>query len=247
MIDPVIFSIGGLNFYWYGAIYSISFLFSYFFLMYFRKKVGFSKEKLENIFLFTMIFAVLGGRVGYILFYDPVHYLTNLVEIFRVDKGGMSIHGGFLGGLFSLMYFSKKYNIKLLKMTDFFVVPLGFGLALGRLANFINQELVGKITDSSLGMVFESYDNQNRWPYQIFVSFKNLIVFEVLFFLFMFKKLKTGLLTAWFLILYNGGRFVLDFFREPTIAIGILSMGQILCLIFGGFGIYLLFRISKEK
>jgi phosphatidylglycerol:prolipoprotein diacylglycerol transferase len=166
-------------------------------------------------------------------------------------KGGMSIHGGILFGLISIYYFSKKRNINFLKFTDLLVIPLSFALSLGRITNFINQELVGKITNSNFGIIFPKVDNNLRYPSQLFESFKNLLTFEILIYLLYFKNYnkKEGYLTANFLIIYNFGRYFVDFFREPeTIFLGIISMSQLLSLIFGFFGIILLiYLIKKEK
>ena len=192
-----------------------------------------------------MFFGIIGGRLGHILFFDPIYYLNNLNELIRVDKGGMSIHGGLIGAILTLYYFSWKYKLNFLKLTDLFVIPTALGLAFGRLANFINQELVGKITSSSLGVVFPLYDDEIRWPSTIFESIKNMFTFQILFYLFYFKKLKTGLLTAWFLILYNFGRFFIDFLRVHELSLGIISMGQFLSLIFGFAGLLLLFYLNK--
>lgn len=248
MIEPVAFEILGLQIRWYGIYYAVGFLFSYFFIMHFAKYFNFmEKEKLENVFLFFMIFSVIGGRVFYGIFYNLPFYISNPVEIFSVWKGGMSIHGGFIGGGLTLFYFAKKYNWNVLKLCDLFVIPGALGLSFGRLANFVNQELVGKVTSSNLGVVFELYDDKNRWPVTLFAGFKNLIVFEILLFMKYFINLKSGVIAGWFLILYNFGRFFVDFLREPTVSLGFLSMGQILCLIFGLGGVWLLFYVSKKN
>jgi phosphatidylglycerol:prolipoprotein diacylglycerol transferase len=246
MIDPVAFSIYGISIYWYGIFYVLGFIFAYYFIMNFASDFGFKKEKIEDIFFYTMIFSVIGGRIGFILFYSPIYYLNNPLEIFSVWNGGMSIHGGFLGTLFSLIFFSRKEKLNLLKLTDLFSIPTFLGLAFGRLANFINQELVGKITTSNFGVVFPLYDENKRWPSTIFEGFKNLIGFQILLYLHFFKQLKGGILTAYFLIIYNFGRFFINFIREPTLSLGIISMGQLLCLIFGFAGIILLWRINNK-
>jgi phosphatidylglycerol:prolipoprotein diacylglycerol transferase len=213
--------------------------------MHYSKIEKISKEKSENIFFYLMIFSVIGGRLAEIIFYNPIYYISNPLKIFFVWEGGMSIHGGLIAGLLTLYYFSKKYKINFLKLTDIYSIPLSAALAFGRLANFINQELVGKVTTSKLGIVFPLYDKQTRWPYQIFAATKNMLIFQILYSQYIFNKLKPGMITAWFLILYNLGRFLIDFLREPTISIGIISMGQILSLGFATFGIYLLIKIKN--
>src|SRR5690606_5662630 len=125
--------------------------------------------------------------------------VSNPLKVFFVWEGGMSIHGGIFFGFLAVLYFAKKEKIDFLRITDLFSVPLALGLAFGRLANFVNQELVGRVTDSRVGVVFPLYDEQMRWPYQIFAGLKNLFVFNVLLFLQFFSKQKTGFLTGWFL------------------------------------------------
>jgi len=245
-IDPIAFSLFGLNIYWYGIVYVLGFLFGYWYLMHFHKELGVSKEKLENVFLFFMIFSVIGGRLFHIIFYEPSYYLSNLSEIIRFDKGGMSIHGGFVFGMGTLWYFSKKYKFSLLKLFDILVVPLALALTFGRLANYVNQELVGRVTNSSLGVVFPKYDDQVRWPSTLLESAKNMLTYQILLYLHFFKSLKPGFLTAWFFILYSFMRFIVNFLREPEVIIGIISMGQFLSLLSGFFGVFLLLYLKKN-
>lgn len=245
-IDPVAISVFGINIYWYGLVYAIGFLLSYFFIQYFAKLEKIKKDDIEDIFFYFIILSVIGGRLFHIIFYNFSYYLENPIKILAVWEGGMSIHGGFLFGFLVLFYFSKKKRISLLKLTDIFSVPAALGLAFGRLANFVNQELVGKITNSSLGVIFPNYDDNTRWPTTIFEGFKNLITFNILFFILIYKKTKPGIITAWFLILYSFPRFVIDFLREPEVFILFISMSQLLSLISGFIGIYLLYYLRKN-
>lgn len=245
MINRVAFSIFGLNIYWYGLTYVIGFLFSFFFIKYYSKNLKISNEQFEDLFFYFILFSVLGGRIFHILFYNISYYISNPIKVFYVWEGGMSIHGGFFFGFLVLYYYSKKYKIELLKLTDLFLIPTALGLAFGRLANFVNQELVGTITSSSLGITFPLYDDNLRWPYTIFAGFKNLVVFNILYYLYVFKKLKPGIITALFLILYNLGRFFLDFIREPEVILGVISMGQLLSLFFGLAGFILLYKLFR--
>jgi len=248
MIERVAFSVFGLEIYWYGIVYVIGFLFSYYFILKFGNRFGFKKELLEDIFLWTIVVSVLFGRLFHIVFYDPIYYLNNLAQVIRFDRGGMSIHGGFFGAFLVLWYFSRKHKLNLFKLTDLFVIPAGLGLAFG--ANFVNQELVGKVTNSIFGVIFPLYDDKLRLPTTIFESIKNMVVFEIILYLFFVKKLnKTpGLLTAWFLILYNGFRFLIDFYRTPDVLFfGVISMGQVLSLIYMIFGLILLYGVKNKN
>lgn len=246
MIEPIAFSFFGLNVYWYGISYMFGFLFSYIFIIKHAKYFNLKKELIEDIFFYVMIFGLIFGRLFHIIFYEPTYYFSHLSQIFAVWKGGMSIHGGATGFLGVLFYYYKKHKIDILKISDLFILPLGFVLAVGRVTNFINQELVGTITNSNLAVIFPKYDLNKRWPTQLFESFKNIVTFEIILFLFYFKKLKKGELTAWFLILYNFGRFIVDFLREADVDLGLISMGQLLSLIFGIFGLFLLFKVRRR-
>lgn len=244
MIDPVAFEIFGLSIHWYGIYYAVAFIGLYLFVSYFSKEFGVKKDLIQDFFPYFIIASVVGGRIFYVLFYNLQYYLSNPISIFAVWEGGMSIHGGFAGGFLALWYFARKNHLNVLKATDLFSVPVALGLAFGRILNFINQELVGKITTSSIGVIFPIYDDQKRWPVVLFDGFKSLILFQILLFYQFFLKFKTGMLTALFLIIYNFGRFFIDFLREPTVDLGLISMGQLLCLIFGFIGVWLYMKIK---
>ena len=249
VVDPIFFSFFGINLYWYGLVYAIGFLFTLMFVKKALQLTGFNSKKIdqiENSLILAMVFGVIGGRIFHILFYEPSYYFSNLGEIIRFDKGGMSIHGGILFSALSLYFSSKKYKFDFFKLTDILVLPFSLVLAFGRIANFINQELVGKVTDSFLGVKFIGYE-ELRYPSQLFESLKNLIVFEMLLYLYVFKKFKTGVISALFLILYNGLRFFVDFTREVEVNLGLISMGQALSLTGMFLGLVMLYLIQKKK
>ncbi|MCA9487178.1 prolipoprotein diacylglyceryl transferase [Candidatus Woesearchaeota archaeon] len=246
MISPIAISIGPLAIHWYALAYVLAFLFGYIYITKIQTTSKLSKETLEDIFLYFMVFSVLGGRLFYILLYNPLFYLANPLEIIRVDKGGMSIHGGIFFGFLVLRHFEKKYRLLSFSLTDLFCVPAALGLSFGRLANFVNQELVGTPTKSIFGVVFPLYDTQLRHPVTLYASLKNMLLFQILLYLQWFEKLKTGMLTVLFLILYNIPRFFIDFLREPTVSLGILSLGQFLCLLYTAFAFYLFYNIKKK-
>lgn len=247
MLNPVALEFFGLKIYWYGITYVLGFLFSYFYISYFGRKLKLEQDKIDNMYFYFMILSVIGGRVFEIVFYNISYYLSDPIKVFYVWQGGMSIHGGFTFGFLTLWYFSRKYKVNLFKLTDLFCVPAALALAFGRLANFINQELVGIPTTSRIGVVFPLYDDKVRWPTQIFESIKNMLVFQVLFYVDMFKQLKPGFITAYFLILYNVGRFFIDFLRVHDVSFGFISMGQSLCLIYGFLGFYLFWYLKQQN
>jgi phosphatidylglycerol:prolipoprotein diacylglycerol transferase len=247
MINPIALQLGPISIYWYGIVYAVGFIFTLFFLRFHSKQLGLSKDQIEDIVFYGMLFGVIGGRIFHIVFYEPSYYFSHLSEIIRFDKGGMSIHGGFVFGILGIYWRCKKINYNLFKFLDVLVIPLSLVLAFGRVANFINQELYGKITSSSFGYVFESVDSQKRFPSQIFESIKNYVVFTILFFIHYKKSCKVGVLFSWFLILYNGLRFIIDFTRVPEneVFLGI-GMGQVLSFIFLIIGIFMLHYFNKK-
>lgn len=231
-IDPIAISIGGFSIYWYGIVYLLGFLFT--------ERVGFlwqqkysasplGKDDWQSLVFGVFLCGVLGGRLGEFLFYSPSTFLTAPWEILKVWHGGMSIHGGILGAVIYLLLMQKKLGQSFLSMTDKLVTPLAFVLIFGRIANFINAELIGRPTDGSWGVIFPQYDNIPRYPSQLFESCKNLLLFSVLF-LSGKRNPQTGTLTSIFLMGYGIMRFLIEFVREPDGMIGIFSTGQWLCL-----------------
>lgn len=247
MIDPVIITLFGIEIYWYGVVYALGFYLSWLFIRKNHIQLGISKDTCDTIILLVMIFGLFGGRIFHIIFYQLEYYLANPIDIIRFDKGGMSIHGGLLGGFLAIVYLSRKYHFSMLKLTDLVILPLSLVLAFGRIANFINQELVGRVTNSFIGVVFPRVDDQNRFPSQLFESIKNMLVFQILLYLHYFKSLKPGILTALFLILYNGLRFLVNFTRTADVSLGIISMGQFLSLLGMLLGCVMLWYLIKKK
>lgn len=242
-LDPVAFSIFGLDIRWYGLVYIFGFFLALYWGWYLwisiNPKIKIKKEQFENLIFGTFFFGVLGGRIGEFLFYSPKTFIYDFFEIFKVWNGGMSIHGGILGSIIFIIFWTRKNNIHFLRVTDILVLPLAITLFLGRGANFLNGELVGTLTDQSWGVVFPHVDEYLRHPSQIYEMVKNLLLFGILSFGFQ-KKLwkKGGFLSGIFLIGYGSFRFFIEFFREPDGWIYFLSTGQVLCIlmiVIGGF------------
>ena len=258
MIEPIAFSIFGMDIYWYGIVYSLGFIFSYNFILYNLKHLNSKSNKqnkyliltentFSNISLIIVISCLIGARLFHILFYNFSYYYNNPIKIFYYWEGGMAIHGILPIFLILTYYFSKKYKFSFFKLTDLFAIAGFFCFSIGRIANFINQELVGTITTSKIGVVFPLYDNNIRWPTQLFESIKNMIGFQISLYLYYIKNVKPGIITSLFLIIYNFGRFFIDFLRIHENSVGIFSMGQFLCLIFGFLGIIMIFYIIYEQ
>ncbi len=249
MISPNAIQLGFINITWYGIIYFIGFLFSFFYIKHQMIKMNIKEENTETFFIYFTLFSLLGARLFEIFFYNFEYFRSNPIKIFAVWQGGMSVHGAMLFGFLTIICYCRKNKINYLKLTDIIVVPLSLGLAFGRLANFINQELVGIVTKNSIGIVFSAYDNNKRLPYQLFEGFKNLIIFQVLFFIKTFKETKDGFLTALFIITYSSLRFIIDFTKEieNTSKILFMPVGHFFSLIYLIIGLILLIKLITRK
>lgn len=247
----IILQIGQINLYFYGAMYALSALFAYLITPYFAKKRGIniSSQTLLDLIFWTLIGGVLGGRIFYALVYNFEKFASSPLEIFFVWQGGMSIHGGLIGGAIAFIVFCKTQKIPLGKMADSITPALALGLALGRLGNFMNEELPGRITDIPWGMDFA--DGENRHPSQLYAMGKDLILMAIVSYVLVrnFWSAQPGKVFTLFLGLYAIFRFTVEFFRAPDPQIGLyfqlISMGQILSIILLCSAVLLLFFRKK--
>lgn len=252
-IDPVAVQLGPLAIHWYGLMYLVGFG-SAWLLGRWRVKNHLTRVTLvdlEDMLFLSMLGAVLGGRLGYVLFYKPTYYLQNLTEIFYLWEGGMSFHGGLLGVVLSLWIFARRRQYRFLELGDLIAPLVPLGLAAGRLGNFINGELWGRPTDLPWGMVFPAaQDGIARHPSQLYQFGLEGIALFVLVWLFARKPRPTGQVSAVFLMGYGAFRFVAEFAREPDAFLGLLvanlSMGQWLCIPMVLAGV-LLYRFSASS
>lgn len=246
-LDPIAFHLIGLPIRWYGLAYILGFFIASYVGFRIHKKIvekSLTKESWEKM-LFGVFFAgLLGGRLGYFFFYETSSIFSDPLQILKVWQGGMSIHGGILGAIIYLILKHKKYKISLLRAFDSLVIPLSIALIFGRLANFINGELVGTPTGTDWGVIFPHIDSQVRHPSQIYEMGKNTINSILLLSLVALKHYKKeGLLSIAFLFGYGIMRFLIEFVREPEIVIWSLSMGQWLCI---GMVLFATFLIYKK-
>jgi len=253
-IDPVIFDLGPIRVGWYGMMYVLGFLASYLLVRYQMKKKdsGLSKPEVENLYFYLILGLMIGARLGYVLFYDLKVYLADPFEIIAIWHGGMSFHGGLIGVLLVGILFSWKNRKSFWKIADLVIVTAPIGLGLGRIGNFINGELYGRVTQVPWGMIFPKGGALPRHPSQLYESaVEGGVLFLILWFI-KDKKIPTGGLLAIFLFLYGAFRFVLEFFREPDAQLGFIigpfTMGQILCffMILAGMGLFA-YRWNKDR
>ena len=226
--DPIALHIGPLAVRWYGLMYLLAFTFV---LVLGRWRINhhrwtaWTPQMLDDVLFYGVLGVVLGGRLGYVLFYKPEDYLADPLAIFRVWEGGMSFHGGFLGVIIAMLLFSRRRGLSWLSVTDFIAPMVPLGLAAGRIGNFINGELWGKPTSLPWGMVFPRVDNLPRHPSQLYEFFLEGIVLFLILWLFARRPRPTGAVSALFLIGYGLFRFIVEFAREPDSFLGPLALG----------------------
>jgi len=249
-INPTLLRLGPFEIKYYGIIYALGFIIAYFLIYHLAKKkdLKLTKEDVADLIFYLIIGTILGARLFYIIFYNPLHYLSKPWEIFAIWLGGLSFHGGLIGAIIGGLFFCKKKNMSFYDIADICVIPLAFGLFLGRIGNFLNSELVGRITDVPWCVKFKDYEGC-RHPSQLYESFKNLVIFAVLWFI-KDKKLKKGIIFWSFILMYSTLRFFIEFFRFPDEQIGFilgLTMGQWLNIVMFAVGIFFFIRINKSN
>jgi phosphatidylglycerol:prolipoprotein diacylglycerol transferase len=234
-IDPVLISIGPLQIRWYGLMYIMGFLASYLLVQFQlsrQKSPLLSKEQLLDLYFYLILGLILGARLGYCLFYNLRVYIQHPLEILAVWHGGMSFHGGLVGVLAASWIYCRKNKISLLDLGDLIIVTAPIGLGLGRLANFINGELYGRVTTVPWGMVFPQGGPLPRHPSQLYEAVLEGVVLFILLWTKKDHKPFSGALIARFLILYGAFRILVEFFRQPDVQVGyflgLFTMGQIL-------------------
>lgn len=256
--DPVAIHVyGGFGVHWYGLMYLIGF---FLFVMMGRWRIrrgnpaGWQTSEMDDLLFYGVVGVILGGRLGYVLFYKPAFYLANPLDIIKVWEGGMAFHGGFLGVLVAMALFARKTNRTFFQVTDFIAPLVPLGLAAGRMGNFINGELWGRVTDATMpwAMIFpQAMDGLPRHPSQLYqFALEGLLLFVILW-RFSAKPRPVGQVSALFLIGYGLFRFIAEFAREPDDFLGLLamnlSMGQLLSLPMILLGVALFVWSGKNK
>lgn len=256
IIDPIIFSIGPVALRWYGMMYLIGFLGAMFIANKAADKSGgeWTRDQVSDLLFYGFLGVILGGRVGYVLFYQFDYFLAEPLYLFKIWTGGMSFHGGLLGVIAAVYIFSRKTNKSFLRVGDFVVPLVPIGLGMGRLGNFINAELWGRQTDVPWAMVFPTDPLQlPRHPSQLYEFFLEGVVLFAILYLVTRKPRSLGLASGTFLIGYGVFRTIVEFFREPDAHLGLyfsfISKGQILSIpmILVGVLVIYLGYLSQEK
>ena len=246
--DPIAFSLGPLHIRWYGLMYLLGFLIAWWLGRYRARQTnaGWTVEQVDDVIFYSALGVILGGRIGYLLFYTNAALLHDPLLLFRVWEGGMSFHGGFLGVLGALLLFSRKYQRPFWATVDFVAPLVAPGLFFGRIGNFINGELWGRVTDVPWGMVFsQAGDNLPRHPSQLYQAALEGVALFLIVWLFSAKPRPTMAVSGVFALSYGVFRFVVEWLRQPDvqlgyIAFGWLTMGQLLSLPLVAVGMILL-------
>ena len=254
-LDPVAFSIGPLAIRWYSLAYIAGILFALFWLKKSNERDHYlSKEAYDDWIMWSVLSVILGGRIGYVLFYNFEFFLENPLEIFAFWHGGMSFHGGLFGAIFGMWLYARKYKINFLQLMDNLAIAAPVGLFCGRLANFMNMELYGRVSESDFGIIFPNAGNLPRHPSQLYeAALEGILLFVILFSLNRFSRISKfyGKTSGLFLIFYGSFRIIIENFREPDEQLGFIfaqiTMGQLLSLPLILIGIFLFLFCSKTK
>ena len=256
-IDPVAFSAFGWPVHWYGLAYVAAFFIgmAYIKRSFITKPVtGFSSDKVDDVFTWIILGIILGGRLGYVIFYNPSYYLANPDQILMTMNGGMSFHGGLLGVISGCLLFCYKNKLNFFDLMDRLAPATCIGLLLGRMANFINGELYGNVTTAKIGMIFPHGGPLARHPSQLYeAALEGLVLFIILHtVLKMREKPRRMEISGLFLIGYGSFRYIIEFFRskDAHLTEGVfayISMGQILCIPMVLFGTFLVHKAYKQN
>ncbi len=233
-INPILLDLGILKVRYYGLVYALGFIIAYFVLKYAIKKnyiKNLTYEKLDELILYLIIGTIVGGRLGEVIFFNPKFYFTHPLEIIKIWNGGMAFHGALIALVIITYFYCKKNKINFFEIADVLSVPALITLGLGRIANFINHELIGKPNNAWWCIDYSYYGIKKcRYPSQIFEAIKNFTIGIILFLKYNIKPRK-GIIFAYFLIYYNLFRFLIDFYRDDPVLILGISTGQTLSVL----------------
>jgi phosphatidylglycerol---prolipoprotein diacylglyceryl transferase len=243
-LDPNIVTFGALQVRWYGLAYVVGFLLGMFWLLYYRRQLSLSKDDVYDLAFYVMIGVVIGSRLFHVVFWEPSYYFSQPWKIFYLWEGGMAYHGGLVGAIVATAAYCKKKTVKFWKVADVMSVPAVLALGLGRLANFVNAELVGIVTNVSWCVDFG--DGECRHPYQLYSALKRFVIAGMLFSVMRMRVYKDGFI-FWLMVLLMGtGRFFLDYLREDSTLYFALSVGQWMSLVMAVVGVAVLWKNYRQ-
>ncbi len=253
--DPIAFSLGPLHIRWYGLMYLLGFLIAWGLGRYRAQRAhsGWTLEQVDDVIFYSALGVILGGRIGYLLFYSNGAFFHDPLLLFRIWEGGMSFHGGFIGVLVAMLLLARKYQRRFWAVVDFVAPLVAPGLFFGRIGNFINGELWGRVTDLPWGMVFsQAGDNLPRHPSQLYQAALEGVALFLIVWLFSAKPRPTMAVSGVFALSYGLFRFTVELARQPDaqlgyIAFGWLTMGQLLSLPLLAVGIVLLMLAYRRS
>ncbi len=256
-LDPIAFQWGFFVVRWYSLAYIVGLLLAWGLLRLMSKKThsSFTVLKIDDFLVWAIVGIILGGRLGYVLFYQLPYYVEYPLHVFALWEGGMSFHGGLIGMIVATILFAKKKEINMFMVGDMLAVVAPIGLFLGRIANFINGELYGRITHNvPWAIIFPMGGDEPRHPSQLYeAGVEGLLLFIILnsvWWLMPKYRERYGFTAGLFFVLYSIGRFLLEFFREPDAHLGFLvshmTMGQLLCIPMFLFGVWLIYQSSPR-
>lgn len=252
-IDPIALQVGPVAIRWYGLAYVAGFVSAYFFL----KRVlidslSLSSDDVLDYFSYAVVGVIFGGRFGYVLFYDFLYFMEYPASIFYFWQGGMSYHGGAIGAMIGTVLYARRKGVSAWRLLDLLGISSTFGLFFGRLANFVNGELYGRVTSFEWGMVFPGGGDLPRHPSQLYEAFfEGGVLFFLLFLGLKYKELREGQLFGLYAFGYGFFRFFIEYTREPDPHLGFVfasfSMGQVLCACMGVSGLIIFFVNRKPR
>jgi phosphatidylglycerol---prolipoprotein diacylglyceryl transferase len=252
-IDPVIFRVGPLAVRWYGMMYVLGFVSSYLLVLWqiSRKRLDVTRTQVEDLYFYLVLGLLVGGRLGYVLFYNLPYYIDRPLEILVLWHGGMSFHGAAIGVFVAGYVVTKKRGIDFFRMADVIMPTVPIGLFFGRLANFINGELFGRVSEAPWAMIFPDGAPIPRHPSQLYeAGLEGAVLFLILWF-YKDRKKRDGDVLAMFLMFYGIFRLFCEFFREPDVQVGylfgLITMGQLLSLAMVAIGLFLKFVYLPKR
>lgn len=253
-INNVAFKLGPVKIYWYGIMYLLGFAIAWLLAKYKSKRLKYdwTNETISDLIFYCALGVIIGGRIGYVLFYAFSDFIADPLFIFKVWHGGMSFHGGAIGVAIALFYFAKKTHSTFFTISDFLVPLAPLGIMFGRIGNFINGELAGRVTTAPWGMIFPNAGTLPRHPSQLYEAFLEGLVLFLIVWIYSLKPRPRGATSGLFLLCYGVFRIICEFFREPDIQLGFiafdwLTMGQLLSSVMIIAGLAIIAYSLKHK